>query len=134
MLCNTIYPEVGIACYKLLDYYGVDVEYPLLQTCCGQSVDNEEMAEEKAGLLGRLDRLFDEYEYVVGPSGYCASFLKSQHACRIGKKIYDIILKVDEIPGIFPFKVSVHNCCHGTSEEHSFLITLIIPRLMPCCH
>jgi L-lactate dehydrogenase complex protein LldE len=97
-----------------------DVEYPLLQTCCGQSVDNEEMAEEKAGLLGRLDRLFDEYEYVVGPSVYCASFLKRQHACRTGKKIYDIILKVDEIPGIFPFKVSVHNCCHGTSEEHSF--------------
>ena len=31
---NAIYPEVGVATYKLLNHLGVDVEYPLNQTCC----------------------------------------------------------------------------------------------------
>ena len=37
---NAIYPEVGVASYKLLDYLGVDVDYPIDQTCCGQPMAN----------------------------------------------------------------------------------------------
>lgn len=33
---NAVYPEVGIASYKLLKHVGVDVDYPMDQTCCGQ--------------------------------------------------------------------------------------------------
>ena len=33
---NAIYPQVGVASYKLLKSLGVDVDYPLDQTCCGQ--------------------------------------------------------------------------------------------------
>ena len=33
---NAIYPNVGVASYKLLKSLGVDVDYPLDQTCCGQ--------------------------------------------------------------------------------------------------
>lgn len=33
---NAIYPQVGVASYKLLKNLGVDVDYPLDQTCCGQ--------------------------------------------------------------------------------------------------
>ena len=31
---NAIYPNVGVASYKLLKSLGVDVDYPLDQTCC----------------------------------------------------------------------------------------------------
>ena len=33
---NAVYPQVGVASYKLLKSLGVDVDYPLDQTCCGQ--------------------------------------------------------------------------------------------------
>ena len=37
---NAVYPQVGIASYKLLKSLGVDVDYPLNQTCCGQPMAN----------------------------------------------------------------------------------------------
>ena len=32
--------EVGVASYKLLKHLGLDVDYPLDQTCCGQPMAN----------------------------------------------------------------------------------------------
>ena len=32
---DALYPEVGVATYKLLTSLGLDVTYPLKQTCCG---------------------------------------------------------------------------------------------------
>ena len=37
---NAIYPNVGVASYRLLKSLGVDVDYPLDQTCCGQPMAN----------------------------------------------------------------------------------------------
>ena len=37
---NAIYPGVGVASYKLLTSLGLDVDYPLDQTCCGQPMAN----------------------------------------------------------------------------------------------
>lgn len=37
---NAVYPQVGVASYKLLKSLGVDVDYPLDQTCCGQPMAN----------------------------------------------------------------------------------------------
>lgn len=37
---NAIYPQVGVASYKILSRLGVDVDYPLDQTCCGQPMAN----------------------------------------------------------------------------------------------
>jgi hypothetical protein len=35
-----IYPKVGIATLELLERFGLDVDYPLNQTCCGQPMSN----------------------------------------------------------------------------------------------
>ena len=32
---DVVYPNVGVATYKLLKHLGLDVDYPLNQTCCG---------------------------------------------------------------------------------------------------
>ena len=45
---NAVYPEVGIASYKLLKHVGVDVDYPIDQTCCGQPVANAGFEDEAA--------------------------------------------------------------------------------------
>ncbi len=132
---NAIYPDVGVACYKLLDYYGVDIEYPLRQTCCGQPMANAGFEEKAKGLLDEFDNLFLGYDYVVGPSASCVSFVKTQHQCQCRLKIYEIceflhdVLKVDDVPGVFPHKVSVHNSCHGVRELRlSSASELNIPR------
>ena len=37
---DALYPEAGVATYKLLKHYGLDVGYPEKQTCCGQPMAN----------------------------------------------------------------------------------------------
>ncbi|NPD91529.1 (Fe-S)-binding protein [Xylanibacter muris] len=127
---DAIYPEVGVATYKLLKHLGLDVTYPLNQTCCGQPMANagfESMAET---IATKLDDTFAEFDYVVAPSASCAAFvkinyphlLKGKHECTTSKKIMDVIeflhdvLKVKALPGKFPYTVSIHNSCHGVRE------------------
>ena len=37
---DALYPDVGVATYKLLKWLGLDVTYPMGQTCCGQPMAN----------------------------------------------------------------------------------------------
>ena len=63
---NAVYPEVGVASYKLLKHLGLDVDYPLDQTCCGQPMANAGFENESLKLLLRMEELFRQYDYVVG--------------------------------------------------------------------
>lgn len=76
---NAVYPEVGVASYKLLKSLGLDVDYPLDQTCCGQPMANAGFEHESAGLALRMEELFRSYDYVVGPSASCVAFVKENH-------------------------------------------------------
>ena len=119
---NAIYPQVGVASYKLLKNLGVDVDYPLDQTCCGQPMANAGFQDES---------LFRKYDYIVGPSASCVAFVKENHPgilakeghqCQSAGKIYDLcafihdVIKPTKIPARFPHKVSIHNSCHGVRE------------------
>lgn len=127
---DALYPEVGVATYKLLKSLQLDVEYPPNQTCCGQPMANagfEKMADKTAT---RFDELFKDYDYVVAPSASCAAFVKlyhprltqGRHECLTSKKIMDVVeflhdvVKVQSLPSSFPHVVSVHNSCHGVRE------------------
>ena len=127
---DALYPEVGVATYKLLTSLGLDVDYPLEQTCCGQPMANagfEKMADK---LAKSFDEKFADFDYVVAPSASCAAFvkinyprlLKGKHECQTSKKIMDVveflhdIVKPTSLPSRFPHVVSVHNSCHGVRE------------------
>ena len=124
---DALYPEVGVATYKLLTSLGLDVDYPLEQTCCGQPMANagfEKMADK---LAKSFDEKFADFDYVVAPSASCAAFvkinyprlLKGKHECQTSQKIMDVveflhdIVKPTSLPSRFPHVVSVHNSCHG---------------------
>ena len=47
---NAVYPQVGVASFKLLKSLGVDVDYPLDQTCCGQPMANAGFENEAVEL------------------------------------------------------------------------------------
>lgn len=63
---NAVYPQVGVASFKLLKSLGVDVDYPLDQTCCGQPMANAGFENEAVELARRFDQLFEKYDYIVG--------------------------------------------------------------------
>jgi len=128
---NAIYPQVGVASYRLLKNLGIEVDYPLDQTCCGQPMANGGFEGEALQLARRFDNLFKDYDYIVGPSASCVAFVKDNHAgilakehheCTSSGKIYDIcefihdVAKPTKLNAKFPHKVSIHNSCHGVRE------------------
>ena len=126
---DALYPEVGVATYKLLRSLGVDVDYPEKQTCCGQPMGNAGFERMAMPLAEKYDELFSGYDYVVAPSASCAAYVKVFHpnlmkgkTCTAAAKSTDVveflhdILKVDKLSARFPHKVSVHNSCHGVRE------------------
>lgn len=141
---NAVYPEVGIATYKLLTYLGLHVDYPMDQTCCGQPMANAGFEDKGVSAIQKFGELFKNYDYVVGPSASCVAFVKENHpqllaahghVCQTEGKIYDIceflydVMKVDRLPGEFRHKISVHNSCHGVRELYlSSASELNIPR------
>lgn len=129
---DSIFPEVGVATYKLLKYLGVDVEYPLNQTCCGQPMANAGFENKAIPLAEHFEDLFSGFDYVVAPSASCAAFVKfnyprllqGSHVCHTSDKIMDVceflhdVIKVKTLPGKFHHTVSLHNSCHGVRELH----------------
>lgn len=45
---DAVFPEVGIATLELLERFGVEVDYPLNQTCCGQPMANSGCQDDAA--------------------------------------------------------------------------------------
>ena len=103
---NAVYPQVGIASYKLLKSLGVDVDYPLNQTCCGQPMANAGFENKAVDLARHFDEQFKNYDYIVGPSASCVVFVRDnysrllkedKHRCASEGKIYDICEFIHDI-------------------------------------
>ncbi|MBR1546283.1 MAG: (Fe-S)-binding protein [Prevotella sp.] len=127
---DAVFPEVGMATYKLLRHLGIDVTYPQKQTCCGQPMANAGFEKQAILLAEKFEDLFKDFDYVVAPSVSCTAFVKlnyprlltGKHECLTSGKIMDVVeflhdvVKVDRRLGTFPHKVSLHNSCHGVRE------------------
>ena len=125
---DAVYPEVGVATYKLLRHLGLDVEYPENQTCCGQPMANAGFENQAIPLAEKFEDRFKGYEYIVAPSVSCTAFVKInyprllKHECQTAKKAMDVVtflhdvVQVKQKLGTFPHKVSLHNSCHGVRE------------------
>ena len=72
---DALYPEVGVAAYKLLRHLQVGVDYPMGQTCCGQPMANAGFESKAETLAGRYDDMFKGYDFVVAPSASCTAFI-----------------------------------------------------------
>ena len=129
---NAIFPEVGMASLHLLQKLGVDVEYPERQTCCGQPMGNAGFENEAKPLAKHFDEVFQGYDYVVGPSASCVSFvrdhystlLSEEHHCASEGKVMELcefihdVVRPQALDAKFPHKVSLQNSCHGVRLLH----------------
>ncbi len=125
---DAVYPEVGMATYKLLKHLGLDVTYPQGQTCCGQPMANGGFEKQAVPLAQKFEEKFQGFDYIVAPSVSCTAFIRLNyprllnHDCQTAKKAMDVVeflhdvVKVNQPLGKFPHKVSLHNSCHGVRE------------------
>lgn len=124
---DQFYPKVGIASYELLQKLGCDVVFPMGQTCCGQPMANSGYEHLTQGCDTNFIANFSEFDYIVCPSGSCTLHVKEHlhdekqedKATQIRKKIFELtefitdVLQIENIEGNFPFKVGMHQSCHG---------------------
>lgn len=124
---DLLFPEVGEAAVKVLRHLGVEVDFPVAQTCCGQPAYTggysgiaREMGEE-------LTRVFAEHAVVVTPSGSCASMV-ARHYRSVGvaaqpalaERIWDFsafltqALGVVDVGAQLAARAVYHPSCHLT--------------------
>lgn len=124
---NQFYPGAAIATLQLLEKLGVNVAFPPNQTCCGQPMANSGFEHLTQGCNDLIINDFADFDYIVCPSGSCVLHIKEHihsekepvKAASISHKIYELvefltdILKVENLNAHFPYKVGVHQSCHG---------------------
>lgn len=139
---DQFYPNVGIATLQLLEKLGCDVAFPLEQTCCGQPMANSGFASLSTGCDKNFVKNFAGFDYIVAPSGSCVLHVKEhlhddqnpQEALQIRNSVYELtefltdVLKVESINANFPFKVGLHNSCHGQRGLH---LSSMTERVLP---
>jgi L-lactate dehydrogenase complex protein LldE len=139
---DQFYPGAAIATLQLLEKLGVNVVYPQNQTCCGQPMANSGFEHLTSGCNRLFLENFADFDYIVAPSGSCVLHVRehlhdekiSGQAAEVSKKVYELtsfltdILNVESLPSRFPFKVGVHQSCHGQRGLHlSQMSELVAP-------
>lgn len=124
---DQFYPHVAVATLELLGKQGVQVSFPKQQTCCGQPMANSGFEHLTGGCNRNFIDAFQGFDYIVCPSGSCALHIK-QHlhddkreeaAAQIRSRVYELtefltdILAVQNIKAKFPYRVGMHQSCHG---------------------
>jgi L-lactate dehydrogenase complex protein LldE len=69
-------PAVGFAAVRLLQDAGCAVSVPAAQTCCGQPAYNSGDPTDARAIARAAIEAFEEFDYVVAPSGSCAGMLR----------------------------------------------------------
>lgn len=128
---DQFYPQVGWATVTLLERYGCEVVFPEAQTCCGQPMANTGCVTDTRPLAEHFVRVFRDFEYVVCPSGSCTAMVRHHYeeffrgddaAHQTLNKVFELteflvdVLKVERITGRFPYRVGLHQSCHGLRE------------------
>ncbi|MFE0041871.1 (Fe-S)-binding protein [Streptomyces albireticuli] len=135
---DSLYPRTGRAVVTLLERLGVQVDFPMAQSCCGQPMFNTGYRHQTEPLVRRYAAAFRDHDYVVTPSGSCAAMVRDNYP-RIGAraeaegrgaelseaaasavpKTYELteflvdVLGVTDVGAYFPHTVTYHPTCHG---------------------
>lgn len=131
-LVDMFQTNVGKATVELLEHLGCEVELPDAQVCCGQPAYNSGYVKESMDAMKKMIEIFQDTQYVVSPSGSCASMFKEyphifQHdpvwkdkAQQLADKTYELtqfivdVLKVEDVGAQLDAKVTYHTSCHMT--------------------
>lgn len=129
-------PSVAFASITLLENAGCQVTVPP-QTCCGQVGYNNGLVTESIDLARRVIHSFSQVDYIVVPSGSCASMLKNHYpglfsrpeeieaARRFSARVYELTCFLRDVMGYQPpqpipaestLNIVYHDSCAGLRE------------------
>ena len=131
-MVDQVAPAVGVSTVEVLEYLGVEVDFPDDQTCCGQPAFNSGFRTEALPVARRFVELFEKVEGpIVVPSGSCAEMVRNyyselfrnnpdlaERAGRVGERLYEFTEFIDRFFGTTSLKgkldgtATYHKCCH----------------------
>jgi L-lactate dehydrogenase complex protein LldE len=128
-------PEIGFSVIKLIERAGFEVIVPPAQTCCGQPAYNSGERRIARDLAEKLLREFEQFDYVVVPSGSCGGMIATHYADlfhddpelmgrygHLHAKVHELtdflvnVAKVELPRGNFASPVTYHDSCAGLRE------------------
>jgi L-lactate dehydrogenase complex protein LldE len=128
-------PSVGFAAVKLLEDAGCEVHVPDAQTCCGQPAYNSGDRTDTKDLARRTIALFENFDYVVVPSGSCGGMIKEHYpglfadepdwahrAQHLAARTYELVSFLHDVRGMrdvatrYDGTVTYHDSCSGLRE------------------
>ncbi|MFV0369922.1 MAG: (Fe-S)-binding protein [Hyphomicrobiaceae bacterium] len=140
-LVDVMRPSVGFAAAKLIEAVGCDIWMPKTQTCCGQPGYNSGDRESARRLARQTINAFAGCDYIVVPSGSCASMLKMHYprlfeddqdmhakAAKFASKVHELVSFLVDVRGLrsidpawhhetkLPGRVTYHDSCSGLRE------------------
>lgn len=131
-ISDAVFPKVGEAMVRLLARYGVRLDFPEVQTCCGQPAYNSGYWDEARQAALTIVQAFEDSDYVIAPSGSCTGMLHHYpklfqndpvnlaKARDLQRKSFEFsqfmvqVLGVTDLGAVFPHKVTYHPSCHGS--------------------
>jgi L-lactate dehydrogenase complex protein LldE len=129
-----LFPATGKAVVRVLERLGHTVDFPAVQTCCGQMHWNTGYQAEALPLLARFVQQFRGSEAVLVPSSSCVAMMRD-HYPKMAEELKDEKLKADlaellpkvfefsefltkrlgleDVGAYYPHRVTYHASCHG---------------------
>ncbi|MBS3750955.1 MAG: (Fe-S)-binding protein, partial [Anaerolineales bacterium] len=131
-LPDTFRPSIGKAVLNVFAKIGIEVNFPLEQTCCGQPAFNAGMRRQARKLAIHTIQSFEKsYDPIILPSGSCTAMLRKNYlelfkndpewlprAQRIAQRTYEFTeylvdkIGVRELGSSYPGPVTYHPSCH----------------------
>lgn len=135
-LIDTLQPQIGEAVVKVFDHVGVQVKFPMEQTCCGQPPFNAGMRYEARKMARHTIRTFEgDPAPIVIPSGSCAAMIRHGYpelfandpewlprAQELASRTYEFteflvdVLGITDVGARYPGKATYHSSCHLLRE------------------
>jgi L-lactate dehydrogenase complex protein LldE len=133
-IVDMIYPQTGMSVVKILEHLGIEVDFPMEQTCCGQPAFNSGYHKESISVATQFLHAFAEAELIVTPSGSCATMIRHEYPklfaddpklAPLAEKIASITwefteflvdgLGISDLSAKLPQKqtFAFHDACHG---------------------
>lgn len=128
---DMMFPRVGQAVVHLLRRQGCQIDFPAEQTCCGQPAYNSGYQDEAQKAAKQMIRAFEHAEYVVTPSGSCASMIRHYYpylfatddewrdrAQNLVDKVYEFseflvnVLNIKDVQARYDGVATYHHSCH----------------------
>ncbi len=141
-IVDQFYPHIGESTVALLNRFGVEVDFPKDQACCGQPLFNSGFWNDSIPLAKKFLEEFSDSEYIVLPSGSCSAMVSKFYAEilkneddtlkqweQISPRIYELsdfivnVLKIEDLNQFISSnspsevsKIAYHPACHALRE------------------